>query len=459
MLTVLALRHFMVRKRRAAVLLLGYGLGVGVMIVLLSVGEAMLVQSRDVALVGGGEVTVLPEGIDIETMRTGGVSGMFFAIDRARFVARQAIGGPRHRDLVRAVSPEITGKLLYLESGGRTVPVRATGDIPSRTRAAGSAPALLAGAWEDAPADVRWIAPTPQQLYDELDRFHRPTEPDSTWAEWHYFNVVTGPGEWWHLTFMVVGAVGWSDWGGRILATHRRPDGVVTSRDIPVHRSDVAFDTTRADVRMGRSAVRQRDGTYTVRIRDERIAVDLTIRPEAERYFPAVELSEEGFRSGYVVPVLRGKADGRLCDRGICTTVQDAAAYHDHNWGVWRDVTWEWGAAGGGRLSLLYGGVRGPVGGGVEAPFFLALADSLGILQVLRFDHVEAEGNPPRRLALLARQGEDRVRLAVEVVDRSTTTLAGGRRFVQMRGRFILSGRVAGREVSDSGLGFFETWR
>ena len=73
----------------------GFSLGVGVMVVLLSVGEAMLDQSRDVALVGGGEVTVLPQGIDVEAMRTGGLSGMFFGIDRARFLTRQVLGGPR----------------------------------------------------------------------------------------------------------------------------------------------------------------------------------------------------------------------------------------------------------------------------------------------------------------------------------------------------------------------------
>ena len=48
MIRTLALRHLMVRKVRAAVLLLGFALGVAVMIVLLSVGEAMLAQSRDV---------------------------------------------------------------------------------------------------------------------------------------------------------------------------------------------------------------------------------------------------------------------------------------------------------------------------------------------------------------------------------------------------------------------------
>ena len=62
MLTTLAFRHLLVRPLRSLFLLLGFALGVGVMIVLLSVGEAMLDQSRDVSLVGGGEVTVLPQG-------------------------------------------------------------------------------------------------------------------------------------------------------------------------------------------------------------------------------------------------------------------------------------------------------------------------------------------------------------------------------------------------------------
>ena len=95
----LAFRHLWVRKIRSLFLLLGFALGVGVMVVLLSVGEAMLDQSRDVSLVGGGEVTVLPQGIDVEAMRTGGLGGMFFTIERARFLTRQVLGGaaPRRR--------------------------------------------------------------------------------------------------------------------------------------------------------------------------------------------------------------------------------------------------------------------------------------------------------------------------------------------------------------------------
>src|SRR5512144_634663 len=114
MLTILAFRQLFVNKGRSLFLLLGYGLGVGVMIVLLSVGQAMVDQSKDVSLIGGGELTVLPQGIDIEAMRTGGLSGLFFSIDRARFLTRQLLGGERNAGLVRAVSPAIENKLIYL---------------------------------------------------------------------------------------------------------------------------------------------------------------------------------------------------------------------------------------------------------------------------------------------------------------------------------------------------------
>jgi hypothetical protein len=73
----------------SALLLGGFGLGVGVMIVLLAIGEAMLTQARRTT-VGGGDVTVLPEGIDVEVMKTGGVGGMS-SITNARFRSSTAL--------------------------------------------------------------------------------------------------------------------------------------------------------------------------------------------------------------------------------------------------------------------------------------------------------------------------------------------------------------------------------
>src|SRR3954469_8798891 len=132
MIELLAFRNLVLRPWRSAFLLFGYSLGVAVMIVLLSVGEALLSQARDEKLVGGGDVTVLPEGIDVEVMKTGGLGGMFFSIDHARFIYRQLLASKRLSGDIETAAPQITGKLLYLrESSGVTRPVLASGEIPS----------------------------------------------------------------------------------------------------------------------------------------------------------------------------------------------------------------------------------------------------------------------------------------------------------------------------------------
>lgn len=485
MITTLAFRHLLVRKVRSVVLLLGFALGVGVMIVLLSVGQAMLDQSRDVSLVGGGEVTLLPQGIDVEAMRTGGISGMFFGIDRARFLTRQSLGGPRHGDLVRSVSPMIEGKLLYLRRGDRVITARAGGEIPSRARAVGSGLEVISGTWEDSATDSIYIAPTPEQLYHELDRFHVPRQSDSTWAEWHYFNLVISPSEWWYITYLLGGEVGQPGepskrWGGQLLLTHRRPDGEYERFATQYPSDAIVFDTTRADLRLGRNTVRQRNGVYHLEARTGGAAgvrFDVSLRPTPNRYFPPVELRDDEFVSGYVVPALMASATGTICVANRCRRFRDASAYHDHNWGVWRDVTWEWGAARGSSLSLLYGGVYGPdraaVAGGstVRSPFFLTLVDSLGVRQVLRFSSIQysgrrptAEGEAfqsPERFELLATRAADSVRVRVEVLNALATEMrtSGFRRgFLQMRGRFTVDGTVLGKVVADSGTGFFETY-
>jgi hypothetical protein len=134
MIAKLALRNIVLRPWRSAFLLFGYSLGVSVMIVLLSIGEALLTQARDEKLVGGGDVTVLPEGIDVEVLKTGGLGGMFFSIDHARFVYQQLLAAPRLAPFVQVVAPQIEGKLLYARTlNGREWPVTSSGEIPSAT--------------------------------------------------------------------------------------------------------------------------------------------------------------------------------------------------------------------------------------------------------------------------------------------------------------------------------------
>src|SRR6195952_5023563 len=107
-ITLIALRNLAHRPLRSLFLLFGYSLGVGVMIVLLAIGQAMLAQARDEKLVGGGQVTVLPEGMDIEVMKTGGMGGLFFSIANARFFFRglpASPGPPRGGRPVRPPTP------------------------------------------------------------------------------------------------------------------------------------------------------------------------------------------------------------------------------------------------------------------------------------------------------------------------------------------------------------------
>jgi hypothetical protein len=150
--------------------------------------------------------------------------------------------------------------------------------------------------------------------------------------------------------------------------------------------------------------------------------------------------------------------------------VSEVPAYHDHNWGVWRDVTWEWGAARGEQLSLLYGGVYGPERS-ATSPFFLTLVDSLGVWRVLRFSDIRYQGSrpadglagarAPHRFTLIGTWEADTVTMSVRVAHAlaSETEATSFRRlFLQMRGEFRIRGRVLGDEVADSGWGFFETY-
>lgn len=466
----LAVRHLLVRPGRALILLLGYALGVAVMIVLLSIGGAMLDQSRDASLIGGGELTALPEGVDVEAMRTGGLAGMFFGINGARFVARQLLGGVRQAGIVAAVSPVLEQKLVAVRTADTIWTVRAGAELPGEARAAGTALRVIAGTWVDDRDDSTWRAPAAGALYDELDHFHLPSAHDSSWAEWHYFNLVVSEREWWYITLLVGGDVRGVAWGGQVLVTHRMPSGEYQRYVADASRNEVAFDTSRAGLRIGTSSVTQLDGAYHVLGAAGPATFDFVLTPASHRYFPPVELGPDQSSSGYVVPALVATASGRLCVRQACRTMHEIPAYHDHNWGSWRAVTWEWGTGRGLTHALLYGGVlaAGSIG---TVPFFLGLEDSLGLQQVYRFSEVERIGRrpvpgipgvvAPDSLRIAAARGGDTLNVEARITDvtASRSRAAGpDRLFLQMRGRWRATGTAAGAIVADSGTGFFETW-
>jgi hypothetical protein len=498
MIRLLAVRNLTLKPWRTIFLLLGFSMGVAVMIVLLSIGEALLDQSRDEKLVGGGTITVLPEGVDVEVLKTGGLGGLFFSIDHARFVHQQLLAAPRLRDVVVAAAPQIEGKLLYLRTAdGRERPVRASADIPSLTAAVGAGPTVTSGAWTDDSLDRRWRAPTALELRHDIDHFHLPPREvrgDPSWAEWHYFNVISPDRQRWaFISYIVAGAVGDSagKWGGQLLVTlheQGRPTRRFTSVAPPAR---VGFSLDSANLHIGDASVLVLpDGRYAVRgtaredVTGAPLSLDLVVSPAAGAFFPGAALSS-GVVSGYVVPGLRADACGSICVSGDCTRYDGVQAYHDHNWGVWRGVTWEWGAARAGQYTFLYGRVEPPDSVAATQPLFVYLVDSSGFLALFRPRRIEyvdgrttfVNGVPvrtPSRARMVDVRGDDTLQITLDVEDAAASDTRAGmaergealaaralRRpyFVQMKGVATISGRIRGTPLAGSGAGFFETYR
>lgn len=467
-LAVAELRH---RPGRALFLLGGYSLGVAVMVVLLAVGEAMLEQARDRALVGGGDVVLVPAGVSAEMLKSGGTSSLFLGVDHARFLQRRILESERGREEhgIRAASPVLDGKQVEIIARGRTWKAIAGGEIPSRAQAAGAAPDLLRGRWTDSEADRRWVSPTQAGLFREIDHFHLPTGAtarDSTWAEWHYFNVVLAPDRWVYVTLMVAGRLDTPGrWGGRVLITVREPDGTHRSLNRYFRDREVRFDTASPDLRFGAADfVRLEGDAYHVAAGAGDARVELRLAPAPGRYFPATELGGTTLVSGYVTPALYARAEGTVC-LPRCERVSGAQAYHDHNWGTWRNVTWEWGSASDSALSLLYGVVRGDSTG--TEGVFAYLVDGHGVRGVyrpgpLRFTALRTARVGGRSVRVpTGMDFEDprrglRVRVEVQAVHVTDTEAPVPRHyFVQMRGVATVEerGRVLGRLP-----GFFETY-
>jgi hypothetical protein len=260
----------------------------------------------------------------------------------------------------------------------------------------------------------------------------------------------------------------------------------------------VRWSTTDADLRIGANGVTVLpDGRYAVRATARAddgatVNVDLIVAPAPRAYFPGATLLSGDFASGYAVAGLRADATGTLCEGRDCTRYEATQAYHDHNWGTWQGVTWEWGATRAGAYTILYGRVNPPEGAdgtsaGDEArsPLFVYVTDSLGFRALFRPREIRyadgrtilVDGRPlrvPSRAELFDVRGADTLRLVLDVEDAVASDTRQGlvergegdyaRRltrpwFVQMKGSARLSGRSGGSALSGAGAGFFETYR
>jgi hypothetical protein len=456
-----AARSLMAHPVRAAVLAGGFGLGVAVMATLLGVGEVILAQARSPALKGGGDVVV-----------TGAAGRVAFA----RYLLANVLGAQPLRDRARAASPHGRA-LLYLVRDGHVTPVRGHGGVPSLERALGDPETAGVVAWQDTVDDVRWASPDAGELLRAMDRFHTvpavPTRAGS-WAEWLYFNGHTDRARF-YLTFMFGPrrADGRRDGGVRLQLER---DGMRTSFSAGGTIDDSELLADAPDLTLGGNSVRLEGTRYRLRLdlRGERgrshVTGELSIEAAAGRSMPPIVIrGANGWQSGYVVPVMSGALSGALDVDGTRVAL-DGAGYHDHNWGFWDGVTWQWGQVQQGDLSVVYGRLHPPPDAADpdRVPGFLAVLGPngpLGYATGITITESSAPGAAqPQHIRVEARGPALHVDMDLQVADAVTTAMprgsfGGGMDFIQMRARYRVQGDAAGRQLDFEAPGAAETFR
>jgi hypothetical protein len=471
----LALRSLAVRPIRTVVLACGFGLGIAVMAALLGVGDVILEQARSPELLGGGDMVL---------------SGAFGSIDDARFVL-SAVRGLRRdsgRPWTTAASPSRRTSVYLIGSEG-AMPVVARGGVPSLERTIGDPEAAGIAAWVDAPGDARWSTLDAGDLLRSLDRFHQaPDLPEfaSSWAEWLYFNGRTDDGRVRFYLSFIVGPELPSRRGFRSAGVRLQLDRDGTTTNYSAHADVDARDTLdRApDLDIGGNQVRLEGQRYRVALRlkaegdGSELAGTLTLDPDAGRSLPpAVIRGARGWLSGYVVPVLSGRLTGSLQTSGTSGTPGasvslDGVGYHDHNWGFWRDVRWQWGQVTAGGLSFLYGRVLPPadVADPDRIPGFLGVLDQTGLVGVAtnvqiaeqKPDQSPALAGAPPTITVTARSSALDLTLTFSTdraVRTALATTGGATDFVQMGGTYRVQGRAGGRSIDAAARGAAETFQ
>ena len=461
----LALRSLTAHPVRSAVLSAGFGFGVGVMAILLGVAQVVLEQAQSPQLVGGGDVVVR-----LETEVP------------ARMVLSGTLQSDALRPRVRVASPFHTAD-VYLLHGGHTTRVFARGGIPSLERQIGDAETSDVSAWRDSPADRTWSAQTPAAMLRQIDRFHPiPDVPrwSSSWAEWLYFNGRAGDSRF-YLTFLVGprAADGTRTAGVRLQLERRghmetyaagaalTDEQVSHAPDLAIGANSVTLDGMTYRIHLD---LPERAATATKTAGSRRVMGDLTLQASAGRLVPPIEIhGVRGWVTGYVVPVMAGALDGRIEAGGQTVSLAHGTGYHDHNWGFWEGVSWQWGQVQQGNLSLIYGRVFPPrdAADPEQFPGFVgALGPDgpLGYATNVRITETNGDADRPRDIAIRARGiGVDvtmrfDVRSAV-VTHMAQGPLANGVDFLQLRGQYTVSGRAGGRTLDFSAPGAAETFR
>jgi hypothetical protein len=459
----LALRSLTAHPVRSAVLAVGFGAGVAVMAILLGVAQIVLQQAQSPDLVGGGDV-VIRVGRDIP----------------ASLLLTGTLQAESLRSRIATAAPTQTAD-LYLTSGDQRIRVAGRGGVPSLERALGDRETSGVDAWRDTAADGAWVNASPTAALREIDRFHpvpdAPAWADS-WAEWLYFNG-RGADARFYLTFLV----------GPRTPDGRRAAGVRLQlqrgdRTENYGTSALLTDSEIAsapDLTIGASSVRLEGQRYRIHLElvgreGRRAGGDVSLEGSPGRLVPPIEmLGAKGWRTGYVVPVMSGALSGSLSVRGAGpgaaeqTLSLDGTGYHDHNWGFWKGVSWQWGQAQHDGLSVVYGRVFPPSDASdpERLPGFVGVLGPdgpLGFATNVQIDETNAPDGRPTAITVRALGTGVDLTLRFDVASAVTTRMAQGPlandvNFLQLQGRYAVNGRAGGRTIQFESPGAAETFR
>jgi hypothetical protein len=194
-------------------------------------------------------------------------------------------------------------------------------------------------------------------------------------------------------------------------------------------------------------------------------AMDLDAAP-GRSLPPATIHGANGWVTGYVVPALAGTLSGALRVGGDTVRLDGAAGYHDHNWGFWEGVSWQWGQVAHDDVSIVYGRVFPPanVADAARIPGFLIVLGRQGPLAFST--DVTIDDHDPGQVDVGARGRGVDLHLTMSVEDttrsgRGVTRAPGGApmNFVQLGGSYHVTGKVADRDVDFTARGAAETFR
>ena len=312
-----------------------------------------------------------------------------------------------------------------------------------------------------------------------MDRFH--AVPDvsaraASWVEWLYFNGQAGTTRF-YLTFLVGPAREWTTSGRRPAAAGRAGQFENYSEAAEIDANDVL--DTAPEITVGANRIRLDGDRYVVGFDLHRDAVAGGARARGEvvltarrgHSLPPLEITgARGWVSGYVVPVMSGALDGSIQVGSDTLPLAGGTGYHDHNWGFWEGVSWQWGQVQHEGLSILYGRVFPPADAAdaSRVPGFMMVLGPDGPLgqatRVTIDETIEPSLDRPARIVVrgvstsLDLQMEIAVESAIRTPRRSAP-LADGLDFLQMRGRYRVTGRAGDRALEFTEAGSAETFR